>query len=225
MAAGNPAPYRITNVNSHSLGVAGVAIGGAIGGAVGGASGGEKPVNAILIKKNSALPIKATRSFVTKVDDQRSIVIRVLEGESRDPKECSLIGHAIIRDLPAGLRKGHRVQVTYEYQSNGRLCVEAARLYLGLLLPGSAVSHSGQPHIESFTTVSPWGAARESSLTRRAQGALSRCASERGTPAWGRLASLPAAADEWPRATRRRIALPTSIHIAWAWRASRSVAP
>ena len=52
-------------------------------------------------KKNSALPIKATRTFVTKVDDQRSIVIRVLEGESRDPSECSLIGHAIIRDLVA----------------------------------------------------------------------------------------------------------------------------
>ncbi len=48
-----------------------------------------------------------------------------MEGESRDPKHCSLIGRAAIRNLPEKLPQGWPVEVTYEYQENGRLAVHA----------------------------------------------------------------------------------------------------
>lgn len=139
-ASGQPAPYRITDVNSHSLGVAGVVV------------DSRKPVHAVIIPKNSPLPVKVTRTFVTKTDNQRSIVIRVLEGESRDPNECTLIGHAVIRDLPPGLPRGHRVQVTYEYQANGRLHVEAAAVDTNSQIQFEIVRNSGLPD----EWIGPW---------------------------------------------------------------------
>ena len=76
-----------------------------------------------LIPRNTPLPAKITERFATKSEGQRSIVIKVLEGESSRPGECTAIGRTVVRDLPAGLPKGWPVEVTFEYGTNGRLSV------------------------------------------------------------------------------------------------------
>jgi len=112
-ASDTPPKFRITNVNAHHLGIQGVE-----------RDTGQK-VNAVLIPRDTTLPAKITRRFVTRHADQRRIAILVLEGESSIPSECTVIGRAMIRDLPPNLSAGHPVEVTYEYSSNGRLNVHA----------------------------------------------------------------------------------------------------
>ena len=110
---GKAPAFEVTNVNSHSLGVEGID------------QGTMRKTNVILIPRNTSLPAKVTERFVTKMENQRSIVLQVLEGESSLPEECTAIGRTAIRDLPAGLSKGWPVEVTFEYAANGRLSVQA----------------------------------------------------------------------------------------------------
>ena len=109
---GPGAGFKVTNVNSHSLGIEGIE------------PETLRKINVILIPRNTPLPAKATERFMTKSEGQRSIVIRVLEGESRIPGECTAIGRTVLRDLPSGLPKGWPIEVTYEYGANGRLTVQ-----------------------------------------------------------------------------------------------------
>jgi len=111
--SGRRPKFHITNVNSHSLGIEGVD-----------PTSGRKGNN-IIIKRNTPLPAKRTKRFETKRPDQRSVVVKVLEGESTSPDECTPIGKTVIRDLPGGLPAGWPVSVTYEYLTNGRLKVSA----------------------------------------------------------------------------------------------------
>ncbi len=105
--------FEVSNVNSHSLGIEGID------------QRTMRKINVILIPRNTALPAKFTNRFVTKMENQRSIVIQVLEGESSVPGECTAIGRTSVRNLPEGMPKGWPVEVTFEYAANGRLAVKA----------------------------------------------------------------------------------------------------
>ncbi|MEK6234854.1 MAG: Hsp70 family protein, partial [Planctomycetales bacterium] len=111
--SGREQRFQITNVNSHSLGIEGVD-----------PKTGRKGNN-IIISKNSALPARKQKRFETKREGQRSVVVKVLEGESPNPDECTPIGKTVIRQLPDALPAGSPIWVTYEYGSNGRLNVWA----------------------------------------------------------------------------------------------------
>ncbi|MGD9645257.1 MAG: Hsp70 family protein [Pirellulales bacterium] len=104
---------KITDVNSHSLGIEGID------------PETGSPRTAVLIRRNSPLPARKTREFVTKVAGQPSIALTVLEGESQQPAQCTLIGRTTIHNLPPSLPQGWPVKVTYEYGVNGRLNVWA----------------------------------------------------------------------------------------------------
>jgi hypothetical protein len=110
---GHKPTFDVTNVNAHSLGIQGTD-----------PETGRKR-NKILIPRNTPLPAEVTKACVIKKDGQENVVVKVLEGESLDPKECTAIGSAVIRDLPLNLKKGWPIDVTYEYQVNGRLHVRA----------------------------------------------------------------------------------------------------
>ena len=110
--------FQVTNVNAHSLGVEGID------------TDTLRKKNVVLIPRNTPLPARHTERFATKSEGQRSIAIKVLEGESSQPGDCIAIGRTVVRDLPSGLPKGWPVEVTFEYGANGRLAVEA-------LVPGT----------------------------------------------------------------------------------------
>ena len=114
------ANFSVTNVNAHSLGVRGID------------QATKIKRNSILIKKNTQLPAAASKKFVTKMANQTSLAIQVLEGESLNPDECITVGQALIRDLPPGLPEGYPVEVTFAYGTNGRLNVR-------VLVPGTNV--------------------------------------------------------------------------------------
>jgi molecular chaperone DnaK len=96
---------ELINVNSHSLGVVGLH------------PQTKRAVNVILIPKNTALPCQVARTFKTARADQRSVKVRVVEGESDRPEACIALGECVVRDLPAGLPQNTPVEVEYAYHA------------------------------------------------------------------------------------------------------------
>jgi molecular chaperone DnaK len=104
---------EVTNVSAHSLGIEGFEI------------ATSRRCNTVLIPRNTPLPARVTRKFVTRKIGQTSIVVQVLEGESSRPEDCTRVGRMVVRGLPPGLPAGSPVVVQYEYGANGRLNVSA----------------------------------------------------------------------------------------------------
>jgi len=102
---------RIKNVNSHSLGV------------VATDTRTERRRNAILVPRNTTLPVTAKRVFRTQKESQKSILVQIVEGESASPEDCSQIGKCVVRDLPPNLPAQTPIEVSFSYQENGRLTV------------------------------------------------------------------------------------------------------
>jgi molecular chaperone DnaK len=116
-AIGRMPHFDLINVSTHSLGIEGVD-----------PDDGRK-INKILLPRGTPLPAKVTRDFATRQNNQHSIIIKVLEGESTDPEKCVLIGRVAIRNLPPDMTDQWPVEVTYAYNSQGRISVEARIRY------------------------------------------------------------------------------------------------
>jgi molecular chaperone DnaK len=108
---GKSPSFRIRNVNSHSLGV------------VATDARTKRPRNAILIPRNTPLPTVARRIFKTHKASQRSILVKIVEGESLSPDDCSQLGKCSVRNLPEGLPAQTPIDVRFRYEENGRLTV------------------------------------------------------------------------------------------------------
>lgn len=125
---------ELINVNSHSLGVVG--IDEQIG----------KRVNAILIPRNTPIPAQVKKTFKTLDEDQRSVVVPVMEGESDRPEYCVELGKCVVRGLPANLPKGTLVEVAYRYAENG--CLSVSALVSGTGLSAEVEIERTHPPIE-----------------------------------------------------------------------------
>jgi molecular chaperone DnaK len=110
-SGGRPAPYSIRNINSHSLGVVGTD-----------RNTGRKR-NAILIPRNTPLPVTAERVFKTQSAGQESVLVQIVEGENAQPEHCTALGRCVIRGLPRELPAGSPIAVRFRYGADGRLTV------------------------------------------------------------------------------------------------------
>lgn len=108
---GQSPPFKIRNVNSHSLGIE----------AVDPQTGRRR--NAIMIPRNTPLPVTFRRVFRTQKVAQQSILIRIVEGESASPDECSKVGKCAVRRLPDNLPAQTPIDVGFRYEENGRLTI------------------------------------------------------------------------------------------------------
>jgi molecular chaperone DnaK len=78
-----------------------------------------------IIKRNSQIPNEQTRVFTTAVDGQRSVEIKVGQGESRRFEENVLLGTLILDGLEPKPRGTLRIAVTFEIDTDGILQVRA----------------------------------------------------------------------------------------------------
>jgi molecular chaperone DnaK len=101
------------NVNSHGLGI------------VIKQPGTGKLINHVMIPKNTRLPVSTSQIFQTVQLSQRRVNVQVMEGDAPDPEACSLLGNCRIFDLPESLPKGSPVEVTYAFDTAGRINVTA----------------------------------------------------------------------------------------------------
>jgi molecular chaperone DnaK len=104
---------RQEDVNSHGLGI--VAMDPRT----------KKAINHIMIPRNTTLPFEITQTFQTNKENQSRISVQVLEGDAPDPVACSLLGKCSMTNLPEQLKKGSPVEVTYSFDKNGRISVNA----------------------------------------------------------------------------------------------------
>lgn len=108
---GKSPAFRIKNVNSHSLGVVAIE------------KKTKRSRTAVLIPRNTPLPVMEQRIFKTQALNQRSILVQIVEGESASPEDCSQVGQCVIRDLPPNLPAETPIHVRFRYLDNGRLTV------------------------------------------------------------------------------------------------------
>ena len=78
----------------------------------------------VIIPRNSTIPLKAGEMFTTAVDDQRNMLIHVLQGERERAKDNWSLGKFTI-DFEAAPRGVPRVGVQFEIDANGILHVLA----------------------------------------------------------------------------------------------------
>ena len=78
----------------------------------------------VIIPRNSTIPVKAGEMFTTAVDNQRSMLIHVLQGERERAKDNWSLGKFTIEFEPAP-RGVPRVGVQFEIDANGILHVLA----------------------------------------------------------------------------------------------------
>ena len=111
----NPAQPRVViqNVNSHDLGVLGLK------------KESLADQRKIMIHRNTPLPASHVSRFVTARDGQKNISVRVVEGGTDSGEGCNLIGKCLVSDLPKDLPASTAVEVTFQYQADGRLHVNA----------------------------------------------------------------------------------------------------
>jgi molecular chaperone DnaK len=109
--AGRDPRITVKNVNSHSLGVAGTDPN----------TGMER--TAVLIPRNTSLPVTASRVFKTQRVGQKSVLVNIVEGESRSPDDCTQIGSCAVTGLPADLPAHSSIKIRFRYRPNGRLTV------------------------------------------------------------------------------------------------------
>jgi molecular chaperone DnaK len=76
-----------------------------------------------MIKKMTPMPAEAKNSFGTATANMQRAIVRIVEGESTLPAECTPLGICDVA-LPPFLPKGSPVELTYEYNANQVLEVE-----------------------------------------------------------------------------------------------------
>jgi molecular chaperone DnaK len=70
-----------------------------------------------MIKKMTPVPTHVRNSFGTAKANMKSAIVRIVEGESTVPSECTPLGICDI-ELPPFLPKGSPVELTYSYDEN-----------------------------------------------------------------------------------------------------------
>jgi len=118
----SPVEIRTHDVTSHSLGMV-VYHNGQL-------------YNSEIIARNTRVPCEFTRSnFMTTHERQTSLDLWLMQGESRDPLQCSVLGHFEFYGILARPSADTKVGVTYRYNANGIVEIEAIDVTTGQTLP------------------------------------------------------------------------------------------
>ncbi|KAH9598538.1 Heat shock protein 70 family [Trypanosoma melophagium] len=82
-------------------------------------------VMSVLIPRNSTVPIQKSQIFSTNADNQRSVEIKVYEGERPLVSQCQCLGTFTLTDIPPAPRGKPRITVSFDVNSDGILIVTA----------------------------------------------------------------------------------------------------
>ena len=96
---------QVTNITSHTLGVV-----------LWDEANLEEYVFP-MIRKMNAIPAVAKNSFGTASANMQRVIVKIVEGESTVPQECTPLGICDV-ELPPFLPKGSPVELTYQYNTN-----------------------------------------------------------------------------------------------------------
>ncbi len=116
-----PVDIRTHDVTSHSLGMVVFRDG--------------RLYNSRIIERNSRIPCERTRDdYVTTHDGQTTMDLWLVQGENDDPLDCNVLGHFEFYGIPMRDAAKSRLAVTFRYNANGIVEVEAMDLDSGQTL-------------------------------------------------------------------------------------------
>jgi L1 cell adhesion molecule like protein len=87
-------------------------------------------VMSVVIPRNTSIPVKMTKNFVTSEDNQRKASLIVYEGERARAEDNNLLGSFILSCCPDAPR-GSRIDVCFFINENGILTVSAKEISTG----------------------------------------------------------------------------------------------
>ncbi len=117
-----PVELRTQDVTSHSLGLLTLS--------------DADLINHKLIPRNSRIPTEQSfDQLVTTHEGQTEIDVWMVQGESANPEECVILGHFSFYDLPPRPAGETRLEITYRYNANAIVEVEARDVLSGTSLP------------------------------------------------------------------------------------------
>ena len=91
--------------------------------------------NSRIIERNSRIPCERSRDdYVTTHDGQSTMDLWLVQGENDDPLECNVLGHFEFYGIPVRTAGKSRLSVTFRYNANGIVEVEAMDLDSGQTL-------------------------------------------------------------------------------------------
>ncbi|WP_234123100.1 Hsp70 family protein [Clostridium hydrogenum] len=118
--------YKKTeDVMSHSLGMAAIS------------KDGTKYINSIIIPKNKKIPCTEKRPYAIRTGRNRdnSLDVYMLQGESEDISNSSILGKYTFYDITHVRGKQAVIDIEYAYNKNGVVTVAAAERETGKVLP------------------------------------------------------------------------------------------
>ncbi|MCB9664186.1 MAG: Hsp70 family protein [Alphaproteobacteria bacterium] len=117
-----PVDLRTHDVTSHSLGLAAIRDG--------------RLANARIIDRNTRVPAERTREdIITSFDNQTCVDLWLVQGEADDPLQGTVLGHFEFYGIPPRPAGASRLSITYRYNANAIVEVEAMDLESGQTLP------------------------------------------------------------------------------------------
>jgi molecular chaperone DnaK len=117
-----PVDLRTHDVTSHALGMV--------------VYRDRKLFNSKIIRRNSRIPAEQTRdSYTTTHDNQTTMDLWLVQGEPEDPLACTVLGHFEFYGIPPRRAGESQLAVTFRYNANGIVEVEAMDLLTGQILP------------------------------------------------------------------------------------------
>jgi len=113
---------RTHDVTSHSLGMVALKNG--------------QLHNSKIISRNTRIPAEHSREdYATTRDGQTSMDMWLVQGEKDDPRECVVLGHFEFYGIPPRPAGATRLSITFRYNANAIVEVEAMDLASGQILP------------------------------------------------------------------------------------------
>ncbi|MGE0547247.1 MAG: Hsp70 family protein [Kofleriaceae bacterium] len=86
---------------------------------------------AVVLPRNSMLPVRARRMFATTSEDQKFVSIELYQGESQDVTKNRKLGQVVLDDLPPGPAGSVRVELVMTVDVESILSVKARELRSG----------------------------------------------------------------------------------------------
>ncbi|PNX78128.1 heat shock protein 70 kDa [Trifolium pratense] len=82
-------------------------------------------IMSVVIPRNTCIPVKMVRGYVTTIDNQFSTLIEIYEGERTRASDNNLLGSFILTGIPPAPRGSHSSNVCFAIDENGILTVSA----------------------------------------------------------------------------------------------------
>ncbi len=94
-------------------------------------------INSIIINKNSLVPCLEVNPYklTTKPNQDNQLQIYMLQGESRDPMECLMIGKYSFNNISHGANSPAIIDIEYGYDHSGIITISAQDRSTGHVLP------------------------------------------------------------------------------------------